>query len=51
MAPGFGEDDQIVCELNDIPVVCPVDDQGKFTDEVPDYQDLLVFDANEKNHN
>ncbi|MQF85406.1 MAG: isoleucine--tRNA ligase, partial [SAR202 cluster bacterium] len=48
MAPGFGEDDQIVCESNDIPVVCPVDDQGKFTDEVPDYQDLLVFDANEK---
>ena len=48
MAPGFGEDDQLVCEANGIKLVCPVDDQGKFTKEVPDYEGLVVFDANEK---
>ncbi|RZP12938.1 MAG: isoleucine--tRNA ligase [Chloroflexi bacterium] len=48
MAPGFGEDDQLVCEENGIPIVCPVDDQGRFTKEVKDYENLLVFEANEK---
>ena len=38
MAPGFGEDDQTVCEANGIPLVCPVDDAGTFTAEVPDWQ-------------
>jgi isoleucyl-tRNA synthetase len=46
MAPGFGEDDQKVCEANGIALVCPVDDRGRFTSEVPDWQDQLVFDAN-----
>ena len=46
MAPGFGEDDHRVCQANDIPVVCPVDHQGKFTREVTDYEGQLVFDAN-----
>ncbi len=46
MAPGFGEDDQKVCAENDIEVVCPVDNSGKFTAEVPDWQGLNVFEAN-----
>jgi isoleucyl-tRNA synthetase len=46
MAPGFGEDDQRVCQANGIPVVCPVDDQARFTSEVPDYEGLQVFEAN-----
>lgn len=46
MAPGFGEDDQRVCESNGIELVCPVDDRGRFTMEVPDWQGTLVFDAN-----
>jgi len=46
MAPGFGEDDQRVCEANGIVLVCPVDDSGRFTAEVPDYQGRNVFDAN-----
>ncbi len=46
MAPGFGEDDLNVCRENKIPVVVPVDNQGKFTSEVPDYEGMLVFDAN-----
>ena len=46
MAPGFGEDDQRVCEANGIVLVCPVDDAGRFTDEVVDYVGQNVFDAN-----
>tara|TARA_B110000438_G_scaffold99548_1_gene98506 strand:+ start:5316 stop:8456 length:3141 start_codon:yes stop_codon:yes gene_type:complete len=48
MAPGFGEDDQMVCEKNNIKLVCPVDDQGKFTKEITDFEGINVFDANEK---
>lgn len=29
-APGFGEDDQIVCDKNNIEIKCPVDDGGCF---------------------
>ncbi len=46
MAPGFGEDDQRLCEAAGIAVVCPVDDRARFTDEVPDYAGLQVFEAN-----
>ncbi|MDQ1437569.1 MAG: isoleucyl-tRNA synthetase [Acidimicrobiaceae bacterium] len=46
LAPGFGEDDQRVCEANGMPVVCPVDTQGRFTAEVPDFEGVQVFDAN-----
>ncbi len=46
MAPGFGEDDQIVCAAAGIDVVVPVDDQGRFTSEVPPYEGTVVFDAN-----
>ncbi len=46
LAPGFGEDDQLVCAANGIDVVCPVDDRGRFTAEVADYEGQLVFDAN-----
>jgi isoleucyl-tRNA synthetase len=46
MAPGFGEDDQIVCSANNIPTLCPVDDSGKFTAEVADYVGQQVLDAN-----
>ncbi|HKH88485.1 MAG TPA: class I tRNA ligase family protein, partial [Acidimicrobiales bacterium] len=46
MAPGFGEDDQRACEEAGIAVVCPVDEQGRFTDEVTDYSGMHVFDSN-----
>ena len=48
MAPGFGEDDQNLCESNGIFIgeVVPVDDQGKFTEAVPDWAGMNVFDAN-----
>ena len=47
MAPGFGEDDQILCANAGIQVVCPVDDRALFTAEVPDFVGLQVFDANQ----
>ena len=46
MAPGFGEDDQKVCEANGIPVICPVDQRGHFTDAVTPWKGVQVFEAN-----
>ena len=46
LAPGFGEDDQFVCEAAGIAVVCPIDEHAKFTSEVTDYEGLQVFEAN-----
>jgi isoleucyl-tRNA synthetase len=46
LAPGFGEDDMEVCRASGIPVVCPVDEAGKFTAEVDPWQGLQVFEAN-----
>ena len=49
IAPGFGQDDFEACRAYDesFPVVCPVDEAGKFTSEVPDYEGQQVFDTNE----
>ncbi len=49
IAPGFGQDDFEACRAykEDFPVVCPVDEAGKFTAEVPDYQGKQVFETNE----
>jgi isoleucyl-tRNA synthetase len=47
MAPGFGEDDQIVAAAAGIPVICPVDSRTRFTSEVPDFEGLQVFEANQ----
>jgi isoleucyl-tRNA synthetase len=46
MAPGFGEDDYAACTAVGIELVVPVDDAGEFTDEVPPYAGMNVFDAN-----
>ena len=46
VAPGFGEDDQRTGEAAGIALVAPVDDEGRFTAEVPDYAGMNVFDAN-----
>lgn len=47
IAPGFGEDDQVLCADAGIELVCPVDNGGKFTEEVSDFAGLQVFDAND----
>jgi isoleucyl-tRNA synthetase len=46
IAPGFGEDDMDVALANGVPVVVPVDEAGRFTAEVPDYQGENVLEAN-----
>ncbi len=49
IAPGFGQDDFDACRAYDenFPVVCPVDEAGKFTNEVSDYEGKQVFETNE----
>ncbi|MDG1436413.1 MAG: isoleucine--tRNA ligase [Rickettsiaceae bacterium] len=47
LAPGFGEDDQLVCQDEGIELVCPVDNAGKFTSEVSDFKGMQVFEAND----
>lgn len=49
IAPGFGQDDFDVCRAcnEHFPVVCPVDEAGKFTAEVKDYEGKQVFETNE----
>ncbi|MFA5513634.1 MAG: isoleucine--tRNA ligase [Sphaerochaetaceae bacterium] len=44
-APGFGEDDYEVLKGTDIPVVCPIDADCKFTSEVPLWENVFVKDA------
>jgi isoleucyl-tRNA synthetase len=46
IAPGFGEDDQRVGEENGIPLVVPVDDSGRFTDDVPEWAGENVLESN-----
>lgn len=45
IAPGFGEDDQILCKNNNIPTLCPVDEAGKFTSEMFDIQAPSPFEG------
>lgn len=44
-APAFGEVDFYACEREGIELVCPVDNNGKFTDQVPEYAGQFVKDA------
>jgi isoleucyl-tRNA synthetase len=46
MAPAYGEADALACQAADIPTVLTVDDQGRFTSVVPDFEGQHVFDAN-----
>ena len=45
-APGFGEDDQRIAEENGMGMVVPVNDQGRFTAEVTDFEGQNVLEAN-----
>ncbi len=44
-APGFGEEDYAAMKDTGVPVVCPIDAECKFTEEVPEYQGQFVKDA------
>ena len=47
-APGFGAEDQEVCEANGIAIgdAVPVDQRGRFTEAVSDWAGTNVFEAN-----
>lgn len=45
IAPGFGEDDYAVLKGTDVPVLCPIDGECRFTAEVADYEGRFVKDA------
>ncbi len=45
MAPAFGEEDYVACSKAGISLVNPVDDDGMFTTEVPDYAGKRVKEA------
>ncbi|HSH09847.1 MAG TPA: isoleucine--tRNA ligase, partial [Oceanipulchritudo sp.] len=47
-APGHGADDFTIGQAYGLPVFCPVDDRGCYTDEFPAMAGLFVFDANPK---
>jgi isoleucyl-tRNA synthetase len=46
MAPGFGEDDQRLCGEAGIGMVVPVDDSGRYTDDVVEWAGQNVLEAN-----
>lgn len=48
MAPAFGEIDFDACKKEGIPIVQPVDERGRFTDEVPDYAGEFIKDTDKK---
>ena len=45
IAPGFGEDDYRLGQAEKLPTVCPVDEEGRFTSAIPDYQGREVKEA------
>lgn len=47
-APAFGEVDFYACQRVGIEPVCPVDNNGRFTDEIPEYRGLFVKDADKE---
>lgn len=47
-APAFGEVDFYACQKAGIDPVCPVDNNGQFTDEIPEYRGLFVKDADKE---
>ncbi len=44
-APAFGDVDFYACQRAEIEPVCPVDNNGRFTAQIPQYQGLFVKDA------
>jgi isoleucyl-tRNA synthetase len=46
VAPGFGEDDQRIGEEHGIGLVVPVDERGRFTEDVPEWAGENVLEAN-----
>ncbi len=47
-APAFGEDDFRVCKAASIGLIDPVDEEGRFKSEIPEYKGLFVKDADKE---
>lgn len=47
-APSFGESDFFVCAKEEIEPVCPVDQNCRFTREIPEYAGMFVKDADKE---
>lgn len=47
-APAFGEVDFFAAQRAGIGLVCPVDNNGRFTAEIPEHQSLFVKDADKE---
>ena len=47
-APGHGDDDFVVGQKYNLPVISPIDSQGYFTDEIPEFEGMFYDDANIK---
>ena len=45
-APGHGADDFKVGQKYNLNTLCPVNDKGEFTDEVPEFKGINIFKAN-----
>ncbi|MFH1126079.1 MAG: isoleucine--tRNA ligase, partial [Candidatus Altiarchaeota archaeon] len=48
IAPAFGEDDYNMGIANNLPLVNPIGEDGKFTDQVPELQGMFAKDADPK---
>src|SRR5439155_203944 len=49
IAPGHGQEDyELSLRNSSLKVLAPVDNRGRFTEEVPEFQSLKVFEANPK---
>ncbi|MBS0623280.1 MAG: isoleucine--tRNA ligase [Verrucomicrobia bacterium] len=44
-APAFGEDDFYACQQAEVPLVCPVDQNGQYTDQIPEFKGRFVKDC------
>lgn len=48
MAPAFGADDFTTCQEHDIPMYNPIDREGRFTEQVPEYEGQWFKDADKE---
>ncbi len=48
VAPGHGKEDYDVGLQYKLPIISPVDEEGRFTEEFPSMKGIKVFDADEK---
>ena len=46
IAPAFGEDDYWVCKENNVPLVCPVDEKGRYTEDISEFKGQNVMEVN-----